>query len=361
MALIYLILIVSILIGLVFAGFLFTGKIYVNRTVWAFFQIWGVVAVPFIYLLFMDIDHVNDCCSDSAVFSPDHRASIYMVIILCMSAYVVNIFKKAVFPPLLEVLINSFLILGIIINALLWWHLENPVIWAMGSLPVILLFIIELVNNHRLLNDYINENELKSGGILGKISTLILTLNPLLKYPILTVLLVPILILTTLFLLIFGQKPDSLIRSFTDTYRHGFSQLDYMCANVTCGGHFLCSVGANGHKNVVKPIRYGTRHGNKIICNRQLLVSNAFEELIQEKTPRLHKFIRGQYNKVGNAIHKHYHIFNIKWVSDVVYILMKPLELTFLLTLYLFDKKPENRIAAQYLSMSDREQILNSK
>ncbi|MFT3701074.1 MAG: hypothetical protein QM802_01825 [Agriterribacter sp.] len=148
-----------------------------------------------------------------------------------------------------------------------------------------------------------------------------------------------------------------MIRAFTDTYKHGFSQLDYMCDNVECGAHFLCSVGANGHRRIVRPIRYGERNGGKIICNRQLLVSNAFEELLAEKFPKLHRVIRRKYNRVGNFIHRYYGIFNIKLVSDIVYILMKPAEWIFLLTLYSFDNKPENKIAKQYLKSIHRKMI----
>ena len=183
-------------------------------------------------------------------------------------------------------------------------------------------------------------------------------LNPLIKFPVLAILLIPIVLLLSLFLMLFGQKPDSLIRAFTDTYKHGFSQLDYMCENVECGGHFLCSVGANGHRSIVKPIRYGERNGNKIICNRQLLISNAFEGLVQEKFPNIHKVIRQKYNRVGDLIHKYYPIFNNKYVSDLVYIFMKPLEMFFLLMLYTFDKKPENRIAIQYVNEKHREKIV---
>lgn len=216
---------------------------------------------------------------------------------------------------------------------------------------------MNLAENQKRLQNYIEENEYSSNSIIGRFCSSILKLNPILKYPVLTILLIPILILLSLFLLLFGQKPDSLIRAFTDTYKHGFSQLDYMCDNVDCGGHFLCSVGANGHKKIVKPIRYGERNGNKIICNRQLLISNAFEDLIQEKFPFAHKMIRDNYNKIGNIIHRHYHIFSNKFISDTIYILMKPAELIFLLALYTFDTKPENRIAVQYLNKNERQEI----
>jgi hypothetical protein len=115
----------------------------------------------------------------------------------------------------------------------------------------------------------------------------------------------PVLLSLSLFLMLFGQKPDSFIRAFTDTYKHGFSQLDHLCDNVECGGHFLCSVAANGHKKLVSPKRYGIRGGGKIICNRQLLIANAFEDLIQEKTPKIHHQIRTHYNKVGDQIHRY--------------------------------------------------------
>jgi len=83
-------------------------------------------------------------------------------------------------------------------------------------------------------------------------------------------------------------------------------------------------------------------------------VANAFEELLQERMPAVHRSIRKQYNKVGNLIHRYYNIFNNKIISDIVYILMKPLEWCFLLVLYTFDSKPENRIATQYLAKTNQ-------
>ena len=112
------------------------------------------------------------------------------------------------------------------------------------------------------------------------------------------------------------------------------------------GGHYLCTVSLKGHKKIVKPIRYGVRRNQRIVVNRQLCVANAFEDLIQEKVPRIHRVIRNFYDKYGYPLSKH---INNAFTADVVYILMKPLEYIFLAILYLFDKKPENRIAVQYL------------
>lgn len=344
-----------------FIAYLTKGKVITKNILWRVIQIWTVVVLPALFLSFMDLSNKNDCCSDSAIFSPEHRIGIYLLIILYTIAFVINIFRINILTPTSELFLNSFLILGLILNLIFCKHFttieEGYIWWLFGNVPIIMLLLISLAENQKLLQAYIEENEYSSNTIIGKLCSSTLKLNPIFKYSILTILLLPIIVFISLFLILFGQKPDSIIKAFTDTYKHGFSQLDYMCDNVECGGHFLCSVGANGHRNIVNPIRYGERNGNKIICNRQLLISNAFEDLIQEKFPLFHKFIRQKYNKVGNLIHKHYSIFNNKYISDFVYILMKPLELFFLLTLYSFDKKPENRIAIQYLSKNDRQEI----
>jgi hypothetical protein len=344
-----------------FIAYLIKGKTITNKILWIIIQLCTVVVLPALFLLHEDLPYKNDCCTDSAIFSPEHRIGIYTLIIMCAGAFVINIFRKNILPPVAEVFLNSFLILGLLLNIIFCIHFttveDGYMWWILGNIPILFLFFIQLAENQKLLNLYIEENDFTTNNFIGKCCRSILKLEPVFKYPVLTILLVPVIILLSLFLILFGQKPDSIIKAFTDTYKHGFSQLDYMCDNVECGGHFLCSVGANGHRNIVKPIRYGERNANKIICNRQLLISNAFEEWLQENFPAAHKIVRQHYNKVGNAIHKHYGIFNNKLVSDIVYIAMKPLEIIFLLTLYTFDNKPENRIAMQYLNKKDKEKI----
>ncbi len=156
---------------------------------------------------------------------------------------------------------------------------------------------------------------------------------------------IPILFVAIIILLLFGQQPDSAIKMFTETAEWTLSQkippprLDYK-------GHYLCTVAACGDERVVKPLRAGKRNNGLIIVNRQLLVANAFEDLIAEKTPKLHKIIRAVYDKTGLPISKY---ITTKRRSDIVYFIMKPLEWLFLLVLYTFDTKPENRINRQYL------------
>ena len=52
------------------------------------------------------------------------------------------------------------------------------------------------------------------------------------------------------------------------------------------------------------------------------------------------------YDKYGYPLSKH---INNAVQADITYIIMKPLEWIFLIVLYLFDVKPENRIATQYI------------
>ena len=145
-------------------------------------------------------------------------------------------------------------------------------------------------------------------------------------------------------LILFGQRPDSFIKAWTETADWTLST-KIPPPNLSTGGHYLCTVALKGDKQIVKPTRCGYRHGEKIIVNRQLCVANAFEQCIEEKTPRLHRAIRNFYDKYGYPLSKH--ITTAKR-ANIVYLLMKPLEWFFVLFLYIVDKNPENRIAIQY-------------
>ncbi|MBO0962902.1 hypothetical protein J1P26_24830 [Neobacillus sp. MM2021_6] len=156
----------------------------------------------------------------------------------------------------------------------------------------------------------------------------------------------PVLILIQLILVLFGQRPDSFIRVFLDTSSFHYSRIPAPAPKVTEGdGHYLCTVSATGHSKLVKPVRAGIRRGSRIIVNRQLLIANAFENILEEYTPNCHKVIRAFYDKYGYPLSRH---IQSKWSADLVYLLMKPMEWFFLLILYTVDRKPENRIYIQY-------------
>lgn len=144
--------------------------------------------------------------------------------------------------------------------------------------------------------------------------------------------------------ILIGQGADGPIKAFTDTADWTFSR-QTPPPPIEYEGHYLCTVAAGGHKKVVKPLRYGTRRGQRIVVNRQLCVANAFEDYIQTKFPGFHRFIRGIYDKYGYPISKH---ITTQTRADIVYFLMKPLEWIFLGFLYTMDVNPEDRIRKQY-------------
>ena len=171
-------------------------------------------------------------------------------------------------------------------------------------------------------------------------------LNKSRNWPWLAVLLaLPTLALVVLILMLFGQQPDSMIKAWTNTADWAFSQ-KIPPQNLIIDEHYLCTVAAGGHEKVVKPQRMGVRHGHPVVVNRQLCIANAFEQVLEEKTPRFHLFLRRTYDRYGYPFAKH---IRKKWAMDLIYYLMKPLEWIFLLVLYLVDRKPENRIAMQYI------------
>lgn len=342
----------SLLLTIDFIYFLIKGERFYELKINRILEIAGMIILPLLYLILFDEDK-NDCCNNSATFSPDHKLSIYAFITSSIIVYFYSSYKNGLSSPIIEVFSNSMLLFGFVLNIFIAIQVEET-LWVLGNIPVGILFIFRLVENHKIFLDNSQRTLSRPINSWGKIAWKILALHPIMKIPVLFVICLPIITIIASLLLLFGQKPDSIIKAFTDTYKHGFSKLDHLCENIDCGGHFLCSVAANGHKEIVNPIRYGERNGSKIICNRQLLIANAFEELLQQNLPQTHRVIRQQYNKVGNAIHHHYHIFNNKFVSDFIYIIMKPAELIFLVTLYTFDTKPENRIAKQYLNKKDR-------
>ncbi|AIE82266.1 DUF6688 domain-containing protein [Actinotignum schaalii] len=165
------------------------------------------------------------------------------------------------------------------------------------------------------------------------------------NWPLLALLgLIPVLGIFLLILVLFGQEPNAAIKAFTETSDWTLSQR-ISPPNTYYDEHYLCTVAAGGHPAVVKPIRDGVRGGHRITVNRQLLIANAFEQILEEKTPRAHRAIRSFYNRYGFPLSR---LIRSRLAADVVWIAMKPLEWLFLAVIYLVDARPEDRIAIQY-------------
>lgn len=146
-------------------------------------------------------------------------------------------------------------------------------------------------------------------------------------------------------LALFGQKPDAVIKAWTETADWRLSGRTAP-PNLYRDEHYLCTVAAGGHEKIVKPIRMGERHGHRVVVNRQLCIANAFEQVLEERTPHFHACLRHFYDTYGLPVAR---LIRTKTACDIVYFIMKPLEWFFLFVLYCCDVNPENRIAVQYL------------
>ena len=244
----------------------------------------------------------------------------------------------------LSPLLNIFCISGILIGLVLVVVLDIQV-QVIGCHTVFLLvYSISLLRTR--MKEWEGESNLNRAYDNPILQRFHLILHQSKHWPWLAVIFaLPLLAVLVMVLMLFGQRPDSLVKAWTNTADWTFSE-KIPPQNLIIDEHYLCTVAAGGHEKVVKPQRMGVRHGHPVVVNRQLCIANAFEQVLEEKTPRFHRFLRRNYDLYGYPFAKH---IKKKWAMDVIYYLMKPLEWLFLLVLYLVDHKPENRIALQYI------------
>ncbi len=255
-------------------------------------------------------------------------------------------------PPLVTVLCIAAMYLTLAIS--LAWSvqvirsLDGMLIMLCHILPGNLVMIAITIIKEKIKQW--NGAEHHANNEFGK-NTFIKRLNLILmkseKWPIYAaVLMLPLLGVIVAILVLFGQEPDAVIKVWTETSDWTLSQ-KVGPQNIYYDEHYLCTVAAGGHRKIVKPLRMGERHGHKVIVNRQLMIANAFENVLEEKTPKMHRVIRDFYDKYGFPIADY--IRTNKVACDMTYFVMKPLEWLFLIVLYLVDTNPENRIAVQYM------------
>jgi hypothetical protein len=250
-------------------------------------------------------------------------------------------------PPLLFVFAQVFLIIGIIISFTTLLQVAANTEDLSGAvflfLPIVhmlisFLLIFPAVEDaaEQASNKHYHSKVLK---FLNK-----LLANVYLQPVWVLLLLFPVFVLVTLILTLFGQDTHAITKVFTDTATWNFSQKEH-APILGHNGHYLCTVAARGHLHIVRPLRYGKRHGKIIIVNRQLLIANAFEQFLEENFSSLHRCVRKIYDKYGYPLSRH---ITKPIYSDVIYLLMKPVEYLFVIVLYLCCNKPEEKIARQY-------------
>ncbi|MBC8061549.1 MAG: hypothetical protein H7Y18_12910 [Clostridiaceae bacterium] len=280
-----------------------------------------------------------------------HLPTILALFTIGIIGYTVLRVRKTSLPPLFTVFMFSFMFVGIFVSFLFIIQLSNNLftdllIFYLSLYPLNFIICSTILIRY-ILKNYIldiseKKNEYKNIILYSAYNLLLKSRNWI---GLAVALMLPILILLMLILILFGQQPDALIKSFTETSDWVLST-KISPPPVTVDAHYLCTVSLRGHKKLVKPLRYGIRRNTKIVVNRQLMVANAFEQLIEEKVPRIHKLIRYIYDKYGYPLSRH---IDTAWSADIVYVLMKPLEWFFLVVIYAFDKNPEDRISRQYL------------
>ena len=305
----------------------------------------------------------NDMSSLHEPLSREHILTILVLAAVGLAAYAVLRSRKER-PPLAKVLAMAGVYIGIAVNLLFIIQLlgvlaDNSVF--MNALPFdvllmllvpfnyIVLAVVLLVETVREQGRKLEEEEISGGAepyksrFLHDCSRILAGSRRWALYALLLTL--PLLCVIVVILLLFGQKPDSVIRAFTETADWTLST-KVAPPEVVVDAHYLCTVALRGHEKLVRPTRMGLRRGERIVVNRQLCVANAFEQLLEERTPRFHRAVRKFYDTYGYPVSRH---IRTPLAADAVYLIMKPLEWLFVAVLYLFDAKPEDRIARQYL------------
>ena len=216
-----------------FLDFLFTGKILYFSKIkrnrfrkinFILSEFSCLIILPFIFSIMNDLGHKRNCYTGGAYFSPNHQLTIYTLILACIGFYFYARYREKIAIPIIEIVTNCFLLIGVILNVFIAIQIGG--IGLVGNIPIIMLFLIALNANHKLLLDNIKQYTNDNQSTLTKLSLRILTLKPIQKIPILLALCLPTLVIIAGLLLLFGQKTDSIISAFTETYRHGFSLLE---------------------------------------------------------------------------------------------------------------------------------------
>jgi hypothetical protein len=297
-----------------------------------------VFVVLVLWGLFLNHFVGNSCvetpCDNANVHRPLAEPAVYSLCtfhILSVFAYGISRIRPQLLIPTVEILVLGGLLLGIILQTLLAIQFGRWLAYGLALAPIALpgaspLFAITLfvlqIRRRLELHVAARTDLAKTAGF----SLLFLGF-----YATITAL--------------FAKRSTAAFDVFTQTCDYTFSQIPIVIDNSPCG-HYLCTVAACGHPRLVRPLRVGLRQGHPILVNRQLAIANAFEELLQEKFPRLGRLARKIYDRFGLPISKY---IQSRFWADLVYLSMKPAEWFFYGFLLLVDPGcPEERLNRMY-------------
>ena len=322
-----------------------------------FVPIWQIIiaelyfATFLLFLLFSGEEHpyyeaIDPAGLESYEFIASKHGLIYMIFFVLYHISLLLLWiRKSALPPLILALGLCVLYIGLFFNWILILQLlgsqEGAGILACFPIFSLLVGLGIIIRTLYDLPKSLSFNTSKHQW-LNKINEKLSTKSALFCSSVIAIL--PVFVLITLILMLFGDDYDAVSKALTETTTWGFSQHDHP-PHLPHKGHYLCTVAACGSPRLVKPLRWGIRGKQRIIVNRQLQIANAFEELIADLSPTLHRFIRKNYDRYGYDLSKK---IRTRWASNLTYILMKPLEWGFLLCLYTFCLRPEEKIRRQY-------------
>lgn len=285
------------------------------------------------------------------IFTESYPTMITIAVVALSGYLILSLMPLRKLPPLVSVLSISAMYLGILECILCCIQIIPEYLYILYGANLILIAVKVIVYKIKEWNSMTYE---EAGQEKEYKNPFLIFCNRILRkasaWPVLAFILMwPLFGILVCILILFGQQPDAFIKAFTETSDWTLSGR-VAPQNVQYDEHYLCTVAAGGHRRVVKPLRLGMRHGHEVIVNRQLMIANAFEQILEEKMPRFHRRVRHIYDTYGFPIAK---LIHSPYAADAVYFIMKPLEWLFLVVLYLCDVKPENRIAVQYLPKRD--------
>jgi len=322
-----------------------------------FVPIWQIIIAEFyfvtflLFLLFSGEEHpyyeaIDPAGLESYEFVASKHRLIYMIFFVLYHISLLLLWlRKSALPPLILALGLCVLYIGLFFNGILILQILGsqegagilacfPAFSLLVGLGIIIRTLIDLPKS---LSFSSSKHQW-----LNKINEKLSTKSALFCSSVIAIL--PVFVLVTLILMLFGDDYDAVRTARAETTSGGSSQ-HAPPPHLPHQGHYLCTVAACGSPQLVKPLRWGIRGKQRIIVNRQLQIANAFEELIADLFPTLHRFIRKNYDRYGYDLSKK---IKSRWASNLTYILMKPLEWGFLLCLYTFCLRPEEKIRRQY-------------
>jgi hypothetical protein len=142
----------SLLLTIDLIKFLIKGKRFYDNGLVRVLEFTVMLVLPILYLWILD-ENTNDCCSDSATFSPDHKLTIYTLIAICVVVYFYSSYKEKLVSPITEVLTNSVLLFGFVFNILIGIQVGD-MLWLIGNIPIGILFLFRLIENHKAFLEF---------------------------------------------------------------------------------------------------------------------------------------------------------------------------------------------------------------